>query len=319
MIGGVRLILSIAFRGTPAAVKSALSADLAFLAPHIHSVRGTTRAQVEPTPEQSARIVAWGRTRVDGGTLAQAIRLDEHFERSDLEGQTLVELTLPLSGEMPQVIHAEKAYVGRWTCPHCDRVELGQRSALAIEWTEPPRDLELTASGELLVRQELEEVFRQAGIETRPVQGRDQVRQVMVGRTADLDPSRFPLSLGRTCPGCGRATIDRSADVVGSFQDSQGSGLWVSRVFPLTIGPKGLAGASVAAFREPLEWNGLVTEEARHVPGELFDMSVETAWTSPGIRPVFVRAELLRHLFDRGATQIPFRTTRAEERPAPTC
>ena len=72
---------------------------------------------------------------------------------------------------MPEVINAAEAYVGRWTCSHCDRVELDQRGPLAVGWTGRPRDMEATESGELLVRSELAPILEASGCGPTPSTG----------------------------------------------------------------------------------------------------------------------------------------------------
>ena len=310
MMDGMRLSVSMTFRGRPAEVRSALPADLGFLGPHVRRVRGTTRARLEIPPEQADRIVRWAGTSTPEGTLGSAIRFDERFEASDLDGQQVTELTRPLDGEMPEVVNAPDAYLGRWTCSHCDRVKLDQRRPLAVVWTEPPRDLELTASGELLARSELEPILAASGVQTRGLKGTDGVKQVVVPRGVDLDLTSFPLSIGRKCPGCGRATIERTSDAVGSFEESHGSGLWVSREFSLSLRRRILGGAAIAASAEPIDWNGLVTDESRHTPGAEFDLNTETAWTSQGSAVILAGAALLRHLLAQGARTISFRPVR---------
>ena len=148
---------------------------------------------------------------------------------------------------------------------------------------------------------------------TYALDGSDRVKQVVLPRSADLDVRRFPLSIGRKCPGCGRATIERSSDAVGSFEESRGSGLWVSREFPLSLGRGSLGGAAVAASAEPIDWNGLVTDEPRHTPGAEFDLGTETAWTSQGSTVVLAEAALLSRLFAEGARSNLFRPARELE------
>ena len=181
----VRLSVSMTFRGSPAEVRAALPADLGFLGPHVKRVRGMTRARLDIAPGQADRIVQWASTPTAVGALGSAIRFDDRFEVADLDGPSVVELTRPLDGEMPEVINAAEAYVGRWTCSHCDRVELDQRGPLAVAWTGQPRSLEPTESGELLVRSELAPILEASGMRTRALDGSDRVKQVVLPRSAD--------------------------------------------------------------------------------------------------------------------------------------
>ena len=301
----MRLSLLLFARTSPLGVRALLSPELAFLGPAFEPTRRTARAEVEVTAEQAERIVAWGQQREGGKTILEAIRWIERWEPADLASVELAELRPP-EGEMPQVVNAPEAYVGRWICSHCDRTALEQRGPLAVEWTDPPRDLEQTASGELLVRRQWGEVLTRAGLGVRALAGTDEVLQAIVPATADLRSEAFPLSRVYPCPGCGRATIERSETVQGSLEASRNGELYVARWFPLVLGPGRLGGAAMAAAPEPLGWNGLVSEEARHVAGAEFDLATETAWTSQGSVVLFAEATLLSALVGAGARSFFF-------------
>jgi len=301
----VRLSLLLFARTSPTGVRALLPPDLEFVASAFEPTRRAARAEVEVTAEQADRIVAWGQQRAGGATMLEAIRLIERFGPADLPSLQLTELRPP-EGEMPQVVNAPDAYVGRWLCTHCDRTVLEQRGPLAVEGTDPPRDLEQTASGELLVRREYREVISRAGLETRALVGTNDAFQIVVPATADLEPDAFPLSRVHPCPGCGRATIERSETVQGSLEGSREGDLYVAREFPLVLGSARLGGAPMAAAPEPLGWNGLVTDEVRHVAGQVFDLATETAWTSQGGVVVFAEAALLGALARAGATSFSF-------------
>jgi hypothetical protein len=301
----VRLSLLLFARTSPAAVRALIPPELAFLASAFQPTWRAARAEVEVTQEQAARIVAWGEQRREGKTILEAIRWIERFEPADLPSLQVAELRPP-EGEMPQVANAPQAYLGRWLCTHCDRTVLEQRGPLAVEWTDAPRDLEQTASGELLVRKQYREPFTRAGLEVRALVGTDAVLQVVVPATADLRTDTFPLSRVYPCPGCGRATIERSETVQGSLEASQEGELYVAREFPLVLGPGRLGGPPMAAAPEPLGWNGLVTKEPRHVAGALFDLNTEPAWTSQGSTVVFAEATLLSRLATAGARSFFF-------------
>jgi hypothetical protein len=302
----VRLSLLLFARTSPTGVRAMLPADLASVGPAFEPTRRAARAEVEVTAEQAERIVSWGARRREGKTILEAIRWIERWEPTDLASVQAAELRLP-EGEMPRVVNVPQAYLGRWVCTHCDRTVLEQRGPLAVEWTDEPRDLEQTASGELLVRGEYREVISGAGLEVRALVGTDDVFQIIVPETADLRTDAFPLSRVHPCPGCGRASIERSETVQGSLEASRGGEIYVARDFPLVLGPGRLGGARMAAAPEPLGWNGLVTEEVRHVVGEAFDLATERAWTSQGNVVVFAEAMLLSTLASAGARSFFFR------------
>jgi hypothetical protein len=302
----VRLSLLLFARTSPTGVRALLSPDLAFVGPAFEPTRSAARAEVEVTAEQAERIVSWGAQRRDGKTVLEAIRWIERWEPADLPSMQVAELRPP-EGEMPEVVNAPEAYVGRWLCTHCDRTVLEQRGPLAVKWTDPPRDLEQTATGELLVRREYRDVVSGAGLEVRALVGTDEVLQVLVPETADLRTEAFPLSRVHPCRGCGRPSIERSETVQSSLEAARDGELYVAREFPLVLGPGRLGGARMAAAPEPLGWNGLVTDEARHVVGEPFDLATEAAWTSQGSVLVFAEAKLLSALAGAGARSFFFR------------
>ncbi|HET6981117.1 MAG TPA: hypothetical protein VFI53_03205, partial [Myxococcaceae bacterium] len=119
----MRLSLLLFARTSPLGVRALLSPELAFLGPAFEPTRRTARAEVEVTAEQAERIVAWGQQREGGKTILEAIRWSERWEPADLASVELAELRPP-EGEMPQVVNAPEAYVGRWICSHCDRTAL---------------------------------------------------------------------------------------------------------------------------------------------------------------------------------------------------
>ncbi|RPH68175.1 MAG: hypothetical protein EHM78_19770 [Myxococcaceae bacterium] len=261
---------------------------------------GRSQVDLEIRPEQLDELLRWGRAPIDGATKVRIARLSHSWSREEL-GQGLVEIRPPVEREPPEVVNLETAFVARWSCACCDRIDLEQVAPLEVTDLDPDSDLQFTATREVLLAARLREIAERKGALTRPLAGSTETVQLLTPSSIQVAPV-FPLvPVGERCPCCGRQGFDRSDHVEGSLSSDGDTGLVVAQEWPLTIEPTPtIAGQSV----EPLGWRGRASSEPIHREGQEFDLPQVRRFRS-GRRPGFIGLELWDALAAAGARLPP--------------
>jgi hypothetical protein len=284
------------FRQSPGELKERLPGHLRFLAKYLkEGLPHEARADLELTPAQLAAVVEWGNTRINGASLLCVAGLYPLYERQEL-GETYAEFYRGYDYEPPPVLNPSSAFEARWSCTHCDRVDLSQIGPLEVEKISPVADLQLTQTGEVLLASRFVDVARSAGVSVRPLFAQPAFVQLITPPTVKLIKA-FPLfAVGRACAGCRRVSYDRS-DLPDGKGDAGSTGLTITQAYPLTLQP----GSEVLAQSlEVLFWRGYVSTEARHVVGERLDLLSHTSWAS-GQTIVVIKLALVDTLLAHGA------------------
>jgi hypothetical protein len=264
----------------------------------------------ELKPSQLAEILRWGRDQVAGKTLLRCARLEEHFDRDELGGSTIAELYndyelyrhTDTNGEPPKVVNMLSAFRGRWDCGWCGRVRLEQVGPLKVRPASGGIDVQLTGTKHLLLARRLVPVALHAGVEVRGLAGRSDFVQVVTPAVVSLRPV-FPLVQVMTpCPGCGRASYDRSDHVEGKITSGEESGLSVMKEWPLTLE---VTDAPAATCRDVLGWRSVYKEDSYQVGAE-FNLMRESNWTL-GQNIVFLGLPFVDALLSQGASGLSLR------------
>jgi len=289
------------FRLPRAALGSALPESLRSLAAAAQDGSpGRSQAIVDLAPGQLQALVRWGREGVGERTRVRIIRLTHIYEPDEL-GPGPVELFSNPSLEPPEVLNRESAVEARWSCAHCDRLELRQIAPLEVTSAESDADAQITSSCDTLLTERFAGTARRLGAETLPVLGVKGLVQLVTPARIRIAPV-FPLfPVVDRCPGCGRQSHDRSDEVEGNLFSDGETGFVVAQEWPLTVEPTAEA---VGQATEPLGWRGRVSDEPLHRPGERLEPGQLASWTS-GRRPVFLGFPLWRALLAEGA-RLPF-------------
>lgn len=263
---------------------------------------GFSQARVEIGPDPLEELLRWGRVRTGEVTRMRIARLSHSWTREEL-GQGLVELEPTLEHEPPESVNLGAAFVGRWSCACCDRIDLEQVAPLEVTDLDPDVDLQLTGTREVLLAARLRQIAESEGARTRSVAGTSEVVQLVTPPCVPIAPV-FPLvPVGQRCACCGRQAHDRSDHVEGSLSADGATGLVVAQEWPLTIEPVAVvAGQSV----EPLNWRGRVSGEPIHRAGEVLERDQVRGFAS-GHRPVFISLGLWDALSGAGARLSPSR------------
>lgn len=259
-------------------------------------------AKVEIDPEALEDLLRWGRARTGDVTRMRIARLSHFWNREEL-GQGLVELDRAVEREPAEVVNLDAAFVGRWSCACCDRIDLEQVAPLEITELDPEADVQITATREVLVAATLRAILERAGATIRPLAGNVEVVQLVTPPTVRIAPV-FPLEpVDEACTCCGRRAHDRSDRVEGSLSADGATGLVVAQEWPLTIEPTSVvAGQSV----EPLGWRGRASRERIHPQGQQVEPGQVHLFRS-GVRPAFVGLGLWDALAAAGARLPPCR------------
>ena len=291
----------IQFRLPRAALGSALPEPLQSLASVARDGSpGRSQAIVDLAPGQLQALVRWGRERVGERTRVRIIRLTHIYEPGEL-GPGPVELFSNPSLEPPEVLNRETAVEARWSCAHCDRLELKQIGPLEVTSVESDADAQITSSCETLLTERFAETARRLGAETLPVLGVEGLVQLVTPALVQLAPV-FPLfPVVDLCPGCGRQSHDRSDEVEGSLFSDGETGFVVAQEWPLTVER---TSEVVGQATEPLGWRGRVSDKPLHRPGERLEPGQLARWSS-GRRPTFLSFPLWRALLGEGA-RLPY-------------
>ena len=284
------------FRQSPGELKERLPSHLRFLAKYLkEALPHEARADLELTPAQLAAVVEWGNTRVNGASLLSVAGLYPLYERQEL-GETYAEFYRGYDYEPSPVLNPTLAFEARWSCTHCDRVDLTQVGPLEVQKISPVADLQLTETGEVLLASRFSDVAKSAGVSVRPLFAQPAFVQLMTPLAVKL-VNVFPLfAVGKACPGCGRVSIDRS-DLPEGKGDGGSTEVTITQAYPLTLQP---GFEVIAQSVEVLFWRGYVSREARHVVGERLDMLSHTSWAS-GQRIVVIHLALVDALLGHGA------------------
>src|SRR5262249_26133033 len=176
-------------------------------------------AEVDLTPAELEATLAWGRTTdADGRTVLQSAFIEDHYDRADLEGRSLVELVEPLRVEAPPVRNLQTAYELSWTCTRCDRVRVRQVGDLDVDFEEAAEEVPdfpghpevlFTPERALLVAARWQPLLKGHSVLTRPLLGTTRYVQAVVPEVVALETDRPPFEAGEACPGCGVRSITR--------------------------------------------------------------------------------------------------------------
>jgi len=267
-------------------------------------------ARVDIEPVVLEELLRWGRARTGDVTRMRIARLTHTWSREEL-GQGPVELERAVEREPPEVVNLDAAYVGRWSCNCCDRLDLEQVAPLEVTEIDPEVDLQLTATREVLVATGFREVVERAGATTRPLAGNVEVLQLVTPPKVRIAPV-FPLeAIDQGCTCCGRRAYDRSDRVEGNLFTDGATGLVVAQEWPLTVEPiTFVAGPEVAGQAvEPLGWRGRVSSEPIHAAGDRVEPGQLRLFRS-GFRPAFLGLGLRDALAAAGARLPPCRPVR---------
>jgi hypothetical protein len=331
----MRTTALIQIRGSIAEVKERLPESLAFLVPPLPETRSgnvvfgyfdalraeppalravgsdTVVGRFKLEPSELAEIVRWGRQPVAGKTLLRSARLDEHYDREELDGSTMAELYgdyelykhTDTKGEPPKVVNMRSALRGRWECGWCGRVRLEQVGPLKVRPASGGIDVQVTDTRHVLLARRLAAVAEHAGAEVRGLAGRSDFVQVATPAVVSMRPV-FPLfQVMEPCPGCGRAAYGRSDKVEGGLAfDADDVGLIVAKEWPLTVE---VTDAPAATCRELIGWQGYY-REGSHEAGAEFSLLRESAWTS-GSYVVFLGLPFVDALLSEGASGLSLR------------
>jgi hypothetical protein len=264
------------------------------------------QARVEIGPDQLDELLRWGRVRTGDVTRMRIARLSHSWSREEL-GQGLIELDPTLEREPPELVNLDAAFVGRWSCACCDRIDLEQVAPLEVADLDPEADLQLTGTREVLLAARLRDMAEREGAVTRPLAGNVEAVQLVTPPCIQVAPV-FPLEpVGKPCPCCGRQAFDRSDRIEGNLSDDGATGLVVAQEWPLTIErTAAVAGQSV----EPLGWRGRVSPEPIHQAGQQLDPAQLHLFRS-GVRPAFIGLGLWDALAAAGARLSPCRPVKA--------
>jgi hypothetical protein len=331
----MRTTALIQLRGTMAEIMARLPESLKFLAPPLAETKSgkavfaySEALRAEPPalravgpdrvvgrlklePSELAELVRWGRQRVAGKTLLRVARLDEHYDRVELDGSKMAELYgdyelykhTDTKGEPPKVVNMRSALRGRWDCGWCGRVRLEQVGPLKVRPASGGIDVQVTDTWHLLMARRLAPVAEHAGAEVRGLAGRSDFVQVVTPAVVTVRPV-FPLfQVEAPCPGCGRVGYDRSDQVEGCLSfGADDDGLTVAKEWPLTLE---VTDAPAATCRERIgcRW---YYREGSHQVGAEFNLMRESTWTS-GSYAVFLGLPFVDALLAQGASKLSLR------------
>ena len=322
----VRTSAYFTFRGDPRALRERMPPTLSFLARKLGALDtgmsaprpGIAAADLAVTPAELEAVLAWGRgTEATGRTLLRSVYVEDHHERSDLDGQGIVELVKPIRVEAPPIRNLAAAYALTWTCARCDRVRAQQVADLEVDLEEAAEavpgfpghpDVLFTQGRSLLVGARWRPLLARNGVETRPLSGTRAYLQAIAPERVALEVNRPPLQPGERCPGCGVTAVDRTSTVEGDPPATDEAGLWVSRERPLSIAAPAGMGAPLAVSTRPIDELVEIHAEPAHRPGERVAPELaEALLGARGWNVPFVSEALLAALWDAGATGLQFR------------
>jgi hypothetical protein len=309
----MRTTVLIQIRGTMADAKDRLPEALAFVIPALRETAyGLVDGLVELEPPEVAELLCWGRERVAGKTLLRAACLYEHYDWAELDGSPMAELyhdfelfkPTVTGGEPPPLRNMASGFRGWWECGWCDRVRLEQVSPLKVR-PASGIDVQLTDTKHLLLASRLAPLAEQAGAEIRVLAGRSDFVQVVTPHIVNLQPV-FPLfQVSEPCPGCGRATYDRSDKIEGGLDFQKDDDLTVAKEWPLTLE---VADAPAATCRDLIGWRGSPYVKGRHQVGAELDLKSNHAWAA-GRYAVFLGRPFVDALLAQGASGLSLRPT----------
>ena len=320
----MELWLTLRFRGAPLGLRDRFPPELAFIIRQLRSLDGPevppseriSTAYLRVTPEQAEGIIAWGRVRtVDGRTLLASATYEERWRAHEIPDGAVVELVRPSSLDAPTVLGRGRSHLARWACSHCDRIRWEQVAPLELALDEPADvelvhrarpELLLTEAGELVATSRLRSLLEGQGLGTRPVVGTRSWIQVEPQGEVPLAAGR-PLEVrGPTCPGCGRAPLDRWTAPEAPYD------VRVIRTVPWGLSGALPAGVSLATSEQRIGFAGTIRGTASHATGAPIDVDLHPGLVAAQGAPVLLAsAALVRALADAHAGGLELRPVRS--------
>jgi hypothetical protein len=322
----VRTSAYLSFRMDAATLRQRVPPGLSFLRDRLSDRRSRWRvqpdrdatAEVDLTPAELEATLAWGRTPDgDGRTILQSAFVEDHYDRADLEGRSLVELVEPLRVEAPPVRNLQTAYELSWTCTRCDRVTVRQVGDLDVDFDEAAEEVPdfrghpevlFTPERALLIAARWQPVLKQHSVLTRPLLGTTLYVQAVVPEVVALETDRTPLESGDACPGCGVRSITRVVLLEGDPPRTDAAGLRVTRDRPLSILAAKAELPPISASTRPIDDLVEIHPDPEHRVGDRAppDRARELL-DARGHDVLFISEPLLAALWDGGATGLEYR------------